>query len=106
MNETRAHGKPAGDTFTIYAEDGEYQELALDIGQALAQFRARRPGCFVSAVVNDGMRPRLVIADEPEAGRCTYDAACPVHTDATHLTETATVPKAQADYALRHGYGR
>jgi hypothetical protein len=53
------------DTFTIYADDGEYTEKveAKDIGRALAQFQARRPGCFVAAVVNDGMRPRLVIED-------------------------------------------
>jgi hypothetical protein len=49
------------ETFTIYAEDGEYSEQAPSIEQALAQFRQRRPGCFVAAVVNDGMRPRLVI---------------------------------------------
>src|SRR6185312_10301404 len=51
------------ETFTIYAEDGEYSEQAPSIEQALAQFRQRRPGAFVSAVVNDGMRPRLVIED-------------------------------------------
>lgn len=51
------------DTFTIYAEDGEYAETADSIEQALERFRTRRPGCFVSAVVNDGMRPRLVIED-------------------------------------------
>lgn len=51
------------DTFTIYGEDGEYSETAQSIEQALEQFRHRRPDCFVSAVVNDGMRPRLVIED-------------------------------------------
>jgi hypothetical protein len=48
------------DRFTVYAEDGEYGELASCIEEALAQFRARHPGLFVSAVVNDGMRPGLV----------------------------------------------
>jgi hypothetical protein len=52
------------DTFTVYAEDGEYSEQAEGIEQALAQFRERRPGLFVAAVVNDGMRPRLVIEDQ------------------------------------------
>ena len=51
------------ETFTVYAEDGEYAEQAQSIEQALAQFRQRRPGCFVAAVVNDDMRPRLVIED-------------------------------------------
>jgi hypothetical protein len=53
-----------GDTFTIYAEDGEYSEQAATIEQALAQFRSRRPEAFVSAVVNDGMRPRLIVEDQ------------------------------------------
>ena len=47
--------------FTIYAEDGEYSEDADGIEQALAQFRQRRPGLLVAAVVADDMRPRLVI---------------------------------------------
>jgi hypothetical protein len=47
--------------FTIYAEDGEYGELTTGgIEVALAQFRKRHPGLFVSAIVNDGMRPALV----------------------------------------------
>ena len=55
------------ETFTIYAEDGEYSEDAEGIEQALAQFRQRRPGLFVAAVVADGMRPRLVIEDSCDA---------------------------------------
>lgn len=49
--------------FTIYADDGEYGEQATSIDQALAQFRARRPRSFVAAIVDDAMRPRLVLED-------------------------------------------
>jgi hypothetical protein len=52
------------DSFTIFAEDGEYAEEAPGIEAALAQFRARRPGLFVGAVVNDAMRPSLTLEDE------------------------------------------
>jgi len=52
-----------GEFYTIYAEDGEYVMQAQSIEQALQQFRQRRPDCFVSAVANNGMRPRLVIED-------------------------------------------
>lgn len=50
------------ETFTIY-EESWYHEDAPDIEQALRQFRERRPDCFVAAVVNDGLRPRLVPED-------------------------------------------
>jgi hypothetical protein len=51
-------------SFTIWAEDGEYREIAASIDEALAQFRARRPGCLVAAVTDDAMRPRLVLEDQ------------------------------------------
>ena len=60
-DKTTAKGRVTVDTFTIYAEDGEYVEEARSIEEALAQFRQLHPNLFVSAVVNDGMRPGLVI---------------------------------------------
>jgi hypothetical protein len=54
----------AGEQFTVYAEDGEYGEQADSIEQALVQFRRRHPGLYVSAVVADDMRPRLVLEEK------------------------------------------
>jgi hypothetical protein len=51
------------ETFTIYAEDGEYAEDAPGLEQALAQFRARHPGLHIAAIVADAMQPRLVVED-------------------------------------------
>jgi hypothetical protein len=51
-------------TFTIYADDGEYSETAGSIGEALAQFQARRPHAFVAAIVDDDMRPGLILDEQ------------------------------------------
>jgi hypothetical protein len=54
------------DSWTIFASSGEYQELAEDATSALAQFIARRPDDYVSAIANDLMTPRLVLEQEPD----------------------------------------
>ena len=59
--EVASHIVGPPDTWTIYASSGEYQETAEDCTAALAQFIARRPDDWVSAVVCDGMQPPLVI---------------------------------------------
>ena len=50
-------------TYMIYASCGEYSENADSIAEALAQFAERRPEEFVCAIVDDDMRPRLVLED-------------------------------------------
>jgi hypothetical protein len=52
------------DPWTIFASTGEYQERAKDAITALAQFTSAHPDDHVSAVVNDLMRPRLILEDD------------------------------------------
>lgn len=51
------------DTWMIYASSGEFAECAESAIDALTQFMTRRPDEYVAAVVNDGMVPKLVLAE-------------------------------------------
>lgn len=52
------------DTWMVYASSGEYSVPAESAGHAFLRFTDRHPDDFVHAIVNEGMRPRLVIEDD------------------------------------------
>jgi hypothetical protein len=49
--------------FTVYADDGEYGVKAENIVLALAHFKIQHPRSFAMAIVDDAMRPRLVLEE-------------------------------------------
>jgi hypothetical protein len=51
------------DTWTVYASSGEYPVPAESAGHAFLRFTERHPDDYVSAIVNDAMRPRLILED-------------------------------------------
>jgi hypothetical protein len=60
---------PRPASFTVYADDGEYTAEAENIVIALADFKTQHPRSFVLAIVDDAMRPRLVLECEREDER-------------------------------------
>jgi hypothetical protein len=74
------------DEWMIYASSGEYSIEAANAGDAYAQFTAMHDDDFVLAIVNEGMQPPLVVAENlltqvlfPAAGCGRY--AAPVATE-------------------------
>lgn len=69
---TTPEGITAVDTWTIYTPEGEYAVTAANIHMALGtweqEHHVNAAEASVLAVVNDGMRPPLVIAGNEDAG--------------------------------------
>lgn len=69
---TTTEGITAVDTWTIYTPEGEYVVPAADIRRALETWELERHvNSGVLAVVNNGMQPPLVIADN-DGGEDTF----------------------------------
>jgi hypothetical protein len=51
------------ETYTLYADDGEWFTRATSLQNALEEFTQLFPGRTVLAVVCDGMQPKLVLEE-------------------------------------------
>jgi hypothetical protein len=49
---------------TVYADDGDYRIRAHNLREALQRFARTHPRSYAISIVNDDMRPRLILESD------------------------------------------